>query len=48
MATKKSTSFKLSPDAMRLIAELAKQYGISKTAVLEIAVRKLATTENIQ
>jgi hypothetical protein len=36
-----STSFRLSLDARRLLAKLAKRLGISQAAILELAVRKL-------
>lgn len=43
-----TTSFRFSDDAVIYIAALAKKLGISKTAVIEIAVRKLAEAENIE
>lgn len=42
---KGATSYRLSEDAQRLIAALADRLGVSKTGVLEIAVRKLARAE---
>jgi len=44
----KHTSFRFSDDAKFYIAALAVKLGISKTAVIEIAVRKLADAENIK
>lgn len=43
----KHTSFRFSDDAKFYIAALAAKLGISKTAAIEIAVRKLAEAENI-
>jgi hypothetical protein len=45
---KKSTSFRLTNEAMRLIKEIAIKNGISQTAVLEIAVRNLSKKEGLQ
>lgn len=42
---KGATSYRLSEDAQRLISALADRLGVSKTGVLEIAVRKLARSE---
>lgn len=42
---KGATSYRLSGDAQQLIATLADCLGISKTDVLEMAVRKLARAE---
>jgi hypothetical protein len=42
---KGATSYRLSEDAQRLITTLADRLGVSKTGVLEIAVRKLAGSE---
>jgi predicted transcriptional regulator len=43
-----TTSFRFSDDAAFYIAAIAKKLGISKTAVIEIALRKLAEAENIK
>lgn len=40
-----ATSYRLSSDAQRLLNTLAEQLGVSKTAVLEVAIRKLARAE---
>ena len=45
---KRSTSLRLSDQARELLAKLAKHLGISQTAVLEIAIRKLADMEGIK
>ena len=39
---KRSTSFSLSEEAMRLIEEMSKDMGVSKTTVLEMAIREMA------
>jgi len=41
-------SFRLSDDALRLIAAIANKLGIGRTAVLEMAIRKLAEKENVK
>ena len=48
MRKKIQTTFTLSVEALRLIVELAKKLGLSKTGVLEMAIRRLAEMENIQ
>ena len=47
MANKEPISFRLTPEAIRLIQELAKKLGVSQAAVLEMAVRKLAEQEKV-
>jgi predicted transcriptional regulator len=42
---KGATSFRLSEDAQGLLQQLSEQLGVSKTAVLELAVRRLARDE---
>ena len=42
MNKSKPTSFRLSEQARRLLAQLADQYGISQTAMLEILIREKA------
>jgi hypothetical protein len=39
---KKATSFRLTPEALRLLAALAAALGIGQGDVLEIAIRDLA------
>jgi predicted transcriptional regulator len=34
------TSFRLSPEAKRLLSQIAKQNGISQTATIEILIRE--------
>ncbi len=48
MANKVKTSFSLSLKARDLIRIIAEKYSISKTAVIEIAVREYAKQENIK
>jgi hypothetical protein len=40
-----ATSYRLSEDAQGMLAGLATRLGLSKTAVLEMAIRKLARSE---
>lgn len=44
----KSTSFRLSPEAKRLLKKLSQRLGISQVAVLEIIIRDKAKVENIE
>lgn len=46
-AMKKLTSIRLSVEAVKLQDKLAVALGISKSAVIELAVRKLAKSENV-
>jgi hypothetical protein len=39
---KEATSFRLSPEALRLTKEMADRFGLSQAAVIEMAVRMLA------
>jgi predicted transcriptional regulator len=39
------TSYRLSDDAQDLLAKLASRLGLTKTSVLEMAIRKLAQAE---
>jgi hypothetical protein len=39
------TSYRLSEDAQRLLARVADRLGLTKTGVLEMAIRKLAYAE---
>ena len=43
----KTMSFRLTPEARRLLAALAEKKGISKTAVLEILIRQEAKEEGL-
>lgn len=42
------TSFRLSPEALRLIKELSERLGLSQASVVELAVRKLASGEALR
>jgi predicted transcriptional regulator len=44
---KQRSSFRLSPEAMHLLAALAQANGISMTAVLELAIREKAKRQGI-
>ncbi len=48
MVNKVKTSFSLSLKARNLISIIAEKYCISKTAVIELAVRKLAENEGVE
>jgi hypothetical protein len=45
---RKNTSIRISADGERLRAALAKLLGISKTAVIEIALRELAAKHGVK
>lgn len=45
---KLKSSFTLSIEALRLLSELAKKSGLSKSGVLELAIRLLAEQENVK
>jgi predicted DNA-binding protein len=45
MRNKQAISFRLSPEAIELIKELAKKLGVSQADIIELAVRKLAKQE---
>jgi len=47
MAARRATSFRLTAQALRLLAAAAKRSGISQAAILEIAIRRLAKREVI-
>lgn len=44
---KKGTSFRLSPVALELISQLTERLGLSQAGVIELAVRKLASSEGV-
>ena len=44
---KRATSFRLSKEALYLLAQIARKNGISQTAVLEIIIREKARSEGI-
>ncbi len=41
------TSFTLTEEAKRLLEELAKKYGVSQTAILELLIREKAKQEGL-
>lgn len=45
---KKPTTVRLSAEAQRLLEKMAEKNGISKTAVLELAIRKMAEKEGVE
>jgi len=46
-ATKVAASYRLSGEALALIARLAKHHGISQAAVVEMAVRQQARKDGV-
>lgn len=42
MAPTKHSTFRLSPEALALLARLATHYGLSRTSALEFAIREQA------
>ena len=47
LGMKQRSSFRLSSEAMQLLAALARANGISMTAVLELAIREMAKRQRI-
>jgi hypothetical protein len=45
--SKEPTSFRLSPDGRRLLEELSRRMGVSRTAILEVLIREKAKQEGI-
>jgi predicted DNA-binding protein len=45
---KRATSFRLSDEALRLLAKLAKKQGISQSAWLEIVIREAAQKQRVE
>jgi len=48
MKNKSNTSLRLTPEAIRLLRELAKKLGVSQTAIMEMAIRRMAEQENVE
>lgn len=44
---KHGTSFRLSGEALRLLAEMSAKMGVSQTAVLEMAIREIAKRQKV-
>jgi predicted DNA-binding protein len=42
------TSIRLTPEAARLLKQLAKKLGITQAGVVEIAIRRLAEIEKVK
>lgn len=45
---KKATSIRISEEAVRLLLALSKKLGLTKAALIELAIRKLAEREGVQ
>jgi predicted DNA-binding protein len=48
MANKESISFRLTPEAIALIKQLAKKLGVSQADIVEMAIRKKAEEEGVK
>ena len=44
----KQTSLRLTPEAKRLLIELAKKLGVTQAAIIEMAIRKFAKLEEVE
>lgn len=44
---KSNTSVRLTPEATQLLQDLARKLGVSQTAIIEMAIRKLAQQEQL-
>jgi len=44
----KQIAVRLTPEAKRLLLELAKKLGVTQTAVIEMAIRKFAEQEDVK
>jgi len=47
MKEKRATSYRLTPEGLRLLAALAQQLGISQSACLELAIRDFAKRRGV-
>ena len=47
IANKIATSIRLSPDARELLLLMSRKLGLSQAGILELAVRKMATSEGV-
>ena len=43
-----TTSIRLTPEAKRLLEELAKKLGVTQAAIIEMAIRKFAKLEEVE
>ena len=48
MDKKQPTSLRLSPEAKRLLAELARKLGVTQAAIVEMAIRRFAESEGVK
>jgi hypothetical protein len=48
MKPKQQANFRLSDEAHRLLVMLTKKLGVSQTAIIELALRRLADDEKIK
>jgi len=48
MRKKNPTSIRLTPEAERLLKELATKLGVSQTAIMEMAVREFADKRDVK
>jgi predicted DNA binding CopG/RHH family protein len=48
MDTKQKTSVRLSPEALRLLKQLATYHGLSMAGVLEMLIRQQAKKEDVR
>ena len=46
MKAKRCTSFRLTPEALQMLAVLAEKSGVSQTAILELLIREKGRTEH--
>jgi predicted transcriptional regulator len=47
MGNRSNTSVRLTPEALRLLKELAKKLGVSQAAIMEMAIRKFAERSGV-
>jgi hypothetical protein len=45
---KRSTSVRLTPEALRLLALLNRKLGVNQSGVIELAIRRLAQAEGVE
>ena len=46
--SEKQIAVRLTPEAKRLLTELAKKLGVTNTSVVEMAIRKFAVAEGVE
>lgn len=46
--TSKAVTFRLTEEARRLLAEIAKQQGIDRTSTLEVIIREVAAKRGVK